>query len=139
MLIYICIGFVSVVLRPKNNWQYTRYLAYISIAIDYYFLFHISQKDLQFRKKTKVFVKENFWFPHTSNWVYLLWNCFSNYVFLKDMYITSKGIGKISFVSVLRILLICKFLNLTAVFTKRKILTFQSLHTDFRARKLISV
>ena len=35
------------------------------------------------------------------------------------MYITLKGIGKIQFVSMLRILLICKFLNFTAAFTKK--------------------
>ena len=35
------------------------------------------------------------------------------------MYITLKGIGKILFVSALRNLLICKFLNFTVVFTKK--------------------
>ena len=34
------------------------------------------------------------------------------------MYINLKGIGKVIFVSVLRILLICKFLNFTVVLTK---------------------
>ena len=57
--------------------------------------------------------------PHTSNWIYLLQNCFSNYLHLKDMYTTLKGIGKIIFVSVIRIFLICKFLNFTAAFTKK--------------------
>ena len=56
---------------------------------------------------------------HTSNRIYLLRNCFSKYVYLKDMYLSLKGIGKILFVSVLRILLICKFLNFTAAFTKK--------------------
>ena len=37
---------------------------------------------------------------------------------LKCMYITLKRIGKILFVSALRILLICKFLNFTVIFTK---------------------
>ena len=37
------------------------------------------------------------------------------------MYITLKGIGKIPFVSVLRILLICRFLHFTTVFTKKEI------------------
>ena len=46
-------------------------------------------------------------------------------------YITFDCIG-------LRILHIFKFLNVTAVFTK-KIETFQSLHTMFRVKKLISV
>ena len=35
------------------------------------------------------------------------------------MYVTLKGIGKILFVSALRILLICKFLNFMAAFTKK--------------------
>ena len=43
------------------------------------------------------------------------------YVYLKCMYITLKRIGKILFVSALRILLICKFLNFTAIFTKQRL------------------
>ena len=54
------------------------------------------------------------------------------------MVITLKGTGKILFVSVLRILQICKFLNFTTVFTKKN-KNFQSLHINFRVRKLISV
>ena len=54
--------------------------------------------------------------PHTSNQFYLLRNCFSKFVYLKDMYIILKVTGKILLVSVLRI---CKFLNFTAVFTKK--------------------
>ena len=73
---------------------------------------------------------------HTSNRIYLLRNCFSNYVYLNDMYMSLKGIGKILFVSVLRILLICKTLNFTAFFTKK---SFQSLHSIFCVRKLTSV
>ena len=72
-----------------------------------------------FVKKKKHLLGNIFGSPHTSNRIYLLRNCFSNYVYLKDMYITLKGIGKILFVSVLRILLICKFLNFTAAFTKK--------------------
>ena len=56
---------------------------------------------------------------NTSNRVCLLWNCFRNYVYLKDMYITLEAIGKTLFVSVLRILLTCKSLNFTAAFTKK--------------------
>ena len=56
---------------------------------------------------------------HTSKWIYIPQNCFSNYVYLKDMCMNLKGIGKILFVSVLRILIICKTLNFTAVFTKK--------------------
>ena len=58
---------------------------------------------------------------HTSNQIYLLWNCFSNYVYLKDMCVSLKGIGKILFVSLLRILLICKTLNFTAAFIKKNL------------------
>ena len=68
--------------------------------------------------KTKAFIRRNFWFT-PSNRIYLLQNCFSNYVYLKDMYLSLKGIGKILFVSVLRILLICKTLNFTATFTNK--------------------
>ena len=42
---------------------------------------------------------------------------FSNYVYLKDMFITLKRIEKIMFVLVSRILLISKFTNFPAVFT----------------------
>ena len=58
--------------------------------------------------RTSICLGKFFGLLHTSNWIYLLWNCFSNYVYLKDMYLSLKGIGKILFVSVLRILLICK-------------------------------
>ena len=68
-----------------------------------------------FYKVKKHLLGTIFGLPHTSNWIYLLRNCFSNYVYLRDMYITLKGIGKILFASVLRILIICKFLNFTAV------------------------
>ena len=56
---------------------------------------------------------------YTSNQIYLLQNCFSNYAYLKDMYLSLKGIRKILFVSVLRILLICKTLNFTTTFTNK--------------------
>ena len=85
--------------------------------MDYYF-FYIFQRSTFNLEKTKAFVKENFGSPDTSNRIYLLWNCFSNYVYHKDMYITLKGTGKVIFASVLRILLIYKFLNFAAVFTK---------------------
>ena len=62
--------------------------------------------------------------PHTSNRIYLLQNCFSNYVYLKDMYITSKRIGNIQFTSMLRILLICTFLSFAATFTKKNFSKF---------------
>ena len=70
-----------------------------------------------FIRKKKAFARENFWFTSYNNQIYLTWNCFSIHVYLKDMYITLKGIGKILFVSVLRILLICEFLNFMAAFT----------------------
>ena len=139
-------------------------LTQILIAMDYFFYLYISDKYLQFRKKSTLiwainfivkiitkgieilanrlisfsirvfsmkllvilFIRKKkhllgniFGSPHTSNRIYLLRNCFSNYVYLKDMYLSLKGIGKILFVSVLRILLICKFLNFTAASTKK--------------------
>ena len=71
-----------------------------------------------------------------SNCIYLLQNCFSNHAYFKDMYITLKEIGNICIVCIgFRILLICKFLNFTAVpTTKNK--RFQSFHTIFCMRKL---
>ena len=66
----------------------------------------IFEKCLQFRKKQKHLLGKMFGSPHTSNRIYLLRNCFSNYVYLKDMYIALKTTGKNLFVSMLRILLI---------------------------------
>ena len=72
-----------------------------------------------FIRKKKHLLGNIFGSTYTSNWIYLLRNCFSNYIYLKDMHITWKGIEKILFVSVLRIFLICKFLNIMAAFTKK--------------------
>ena len=66
----------------------------------------IFEKCLQFRKKQKHLLGKMFGSPHTSNRIYLLRNCFSNYVYLKDMYIALKTTGKNLFVLMLRILLI---------------------------------
>ena len=77
-----------------------------------YFFFYFSEKHLQFRKKSKAFVRENgeiFGSPQASN-----------QIFLKDMYITLKGLEKILFVLLLRIVLMYNFLNFPAVFTKKK-------------------
>ena len=80
--------------------------------MDYHFSFlHISEKHKKFTEKQKHFAREIFTSSHTSNRIY---------IYLKDMYITLKEIGEIFFVSVLRILLICKFLNFIAVFTKKE-------------------
>ena len=78
-----------------------------------------SENYLQFRKK-KHLLRKIFGSPYTSNQIYLRLNCFSNYVYLKDIYLTLKEIGNIMFASVLKILLICKFLNFAAFFTKGK-------------------
>ena len=43
------------------------------------------------------------------------------------MYMTWKGIGKIMFISVLRILLICKFLNFTKLFRVRKLISVEKI------------
>ena len=60
--------------------------------------------------------------------------------YLRDTHITVTGMRNIVFPSVLRILLICKFLNFTwqsSLMGKCK--HFQSLHTVFCVRKFISV
>ena len=77
---------------------------------------------------TKLLLGENFGSPHTSNQVYLLRGYFSNYLYLKDMYIILKGTGKILYALELRILLICKFLNFTAPSLKK--LNFQKFTTN---------
>ena len=82
-------------------------------------VFNMKLLVILFIRKIKHVIGKIFGSPHTSNWIYLLRNCFSNYVYLKDMYLSLKGIGKILFVSVLRILLICNFLNFKAAFTKK--------------------
>ena len=77
-----------------------------------------------FIRKKKHLLGNIFGSLHTSNRISLLRNCFSNYAYVKDMHITLKGIEKMLFVSVLRILLICKYLNFTTTFTKKN-QTFQ--------------
>ena len=68
------------------------------------------------------------------HYIYLPRNRFSNYVYLNDMCMNLKGIGKILFVSVLRILIICKTLNFTAVFTKK--LKFPKFAFNFLCEKV---
>ena len=103
-----------------SNWQYPSYFNTYFDSNGLLFLFsYISEKHLQFRKntqkhyhqKSKALLRSIFGLSYKSNWIYLLWNGFSNYVYLRDMYITLKRIVKILVVSVLRILLICKVLN----------------------------
>ena len=125
--IYICISLVGTVLR--NTWQQTRFWWQWIITL----YFDILEKYLQFGKNKRTSIS----LPHTNNRIYLL-RYFFQTKYLKYMYITLKGIGKIMFASVVRMLLICKFLHFTALITKN-IWTFQSLRTLFRVRKLISV
>ena len=103
----------------QNTWQQTRYFNIDFDSNELLFLFYISEKYLKLKKKQKHLFGRIFGSPHTSNLIYILRNCFSYYAYLKDMYMTLKGIGKILFASVLRILLICKSLNFTVVFTKK--------------------
>ena len=115
--------YALVLQTPYFDLKYLAMTRYFNVDFDsngsFLFLF-ISGKHLQFDKKPKAFVKEKFWFT-SSNQIYLLRNCFSNHVHLKDKYITLKGTGKILFVSVLRILIICISLNFTTVFTKKSL------------------
>ena len=45
---------------------------------------------LSFREVPSILV-----LPHKNNRIYLLWNCFSNFVYLKVVYVTLKGTEKI--------------------------------------------
>ena len=109
-LIQICTGFVDAVLRPKTLVNRVGILTQILIAVNYcFFIFQIST----FNQEKKTISGS----PHTNNGIYLLWSCFSSYVYLKDVYITMKGIRKILFLSVSRILIIYEFLSFTAVFS----------------------
>ena len=105
-------------------------LTQILTVMDCQIFFYISEKYLNLLGK--IFVS-----AHISNRIYLLRNCFSNYLYFKDKYINLKGTGRLLFVLMLKTLIFCKFLNFTSVFTKKK--QFQSLHTIFCIRKLISV
>ena len=102
-----------------------------------FLLLCVLEKYLQFRKKQKHLSREIFGsFQITGiNRIFLLRNCVSNYVYLKNMYITLKGIGKTLFVSVLRIFLICKFLNFTTAFTTKK-LNFPEFAYNFPCDKV---
>ena len=86
--------------------------------MDYHFLFYkyISEKYLQFRKNKNILLRKTFDTPHTSNWS----TCYGT-AYLKDMYLILKGIEKIIFVMTLKILLICKYLNFTAVLSFSKV------------------
>ena len=48
-------------------------------------------------KIANAYVKDNF-FVLPRNWIYLLQNYFSSYLYLRDMYTTLKGIEKTQFV-----------------------------------------
>ena len=102
------------------------------------FFLYISERYLHFRREIKAFVKEVFRSPDTSNRIYLLRNCFQTIYISKICTYPLKELE--NFRSVLIILLICKFLNFTAVFVKKKqSKTFQSFYTTFRVRKLIKI
>ena len=115
----------------QNDCHQTRYfnVNFDSNGLLFVF-FAISEKFLQFRKQQKYLLTKIFGSLDKSNRIYLMRNSFSNYVYLKDMYITLKEIEKILFVSVLRIFLICRFLDFTNVFTKKE-LSFQNFAYNF--------
>ena len=91
------------------------------VAMGYFFFFlNIFQEStFNLKQKQKYLWRNIFGSPHTSNRISLLRNFFSSYVYIKNVYITSKGIVKFLFVLVLRIFLICRFLYVTAVFTEK--------------------
>ena len=69
----------------------------IFTGIDY--LIMMSENYLYFRKKEKTFGKVIFYPPHRGNWIHVLWKCFLNYVFTKDLYKTLKEIRIIQDIS----------------------------------------
>ena len=79
----------------QNTWQQTRYFNVDFDSNGLLFLVLYFREVPLFRKKQKHLLKKIFGSTHTSNRTYLLRNCFSNYVYLKDMYIILKGIRKI--------------------------------------------
>ena len=81
----------------QNTWQYTRYFNINFNSNRLLFFGYILEKYLQLRKAQKHLLGKIVGPSHTSNQIYLLWNCSSNYVYLKAKYITLKGIGKIGF------------------------------------------
>ena len=122
---------------PKNSTQ----TSYFNVDFDVnglLFLFLYFKEVPSIQQKTSV--SQGKFFVHPIQVAVCIY-CgigFSNYVYLKYIYITLKGTGKILFVSVSRILLICKFLNFTDVFAKNYKL-FKVQQKVFRVRKLISV
>ena len=84
-----------------------------------YFFFHISEKYLQL--KTSICYGKFLVHPIQVPGSTYCGDVFQTTYTSKDMCITLKGIGKILFVSVFRILPICKFLNFTVVFFRKKI------------------
>ena len=115
------------------------YVCSTVLSMDSYcFFLYISERYLHFRREIKAFVKEVFRSPDTSNRIYLLRNCFQTIYISKICTYPLKELK--NFRSVLIILLICKFLNFTAVFVKKKqSKTLQSFYTTFRVRKLIKI
>ena len=110
---------VDAVLRSGILEKRLDILRQILIAIDFYLFYLYFREVPSIQKKQKHLLRKVFGSFHSCNWMYLLRNYSSNYMYLKDMYITSKRTEKILFVSVLRILPICKFLTFPAVFTKK--------------------
>ena len=69
---------------------------------DIFFLYFREVHSIK-KKKQMPLLRQIFDLPYTSDLIYLQWNCFSSYLYLKDMYIILKGTGKILFILVLRI------------------------------------
>ena len=108
-----------------NQFHYKKYdESDQNISKTFVFIFHHSiqheASGYAFYKEKKHLLGDIFGSPHTRNQIYLPQNCFSNYVYLKDMYIILKGFGKILLVSLLIVLLICKFPSFRTAFTKKK-------------------
>ena len=122
--IQICIGLVDAVLRPKILGNRPGILTKMLVAMDFFiYVFQGSTFNLE------IFFRKSFDSLDISNWIYLPWNWFQT---------ISQRCTEPWKKLVLKILLICKFLNFTAIFTEKN-QTFQSLQKVFHVRKLISV
>ena len=131
----ICIVLVGTLLRPKVLGNRPGILTWSLITMHYYFFFYIcifQRSTFDLEKKQKHLSRKICASPYTNNRTYLQWNSFSNYVNLKDVYITLKRIRKLLFVLALKVLLICKFLNFTSAFSnKRKEIKLSNICIQF--------
>ena len=91
-------------ISTQNTWQQTRYFKVYFESNGLIFLFHIYIYLIEvpsIQKKTKSFAQVNFWFnPYKKPDILTVELFFKLCTYLKDMYITLKGIRRILFVCI---------------------------------------